>query len=501
MIEQLPAIIVVVPLVTAFAIFAAGWWSERPAYPMTLVGMSVCLVSSLFMAQSVLKNGVILYRLGGWPPPWGIVYRIDHLNAFMLVLVSFLGLATVLYAGKIVARELPRRVSLFWSLYSLLMTGLLGIIATGDLFNLFVLLEVASLTGYTLVAIGQGKALVASFRYLVIGTIGASFYLLGVGYLYITTGSLNMADLQSLLPALYTSRAVLVAFVFIFVGFGIKIALFPLHSWQPDAYTYAPSAVSIIISTAAAKTFAYALIRICFSVFTIDFINHILPIFKAITWIAAVAMMTGSIFAISQYNLKRMLAYSSIANVGYIVMAMGLAPNTSLGLTPAVMHLANHAVIKGCMFMAACGFIYKYGLEDIRQFTGLGRRMPYTSLALILAALAMIGMPPGAGFVTKWYLIRAALEAHGYAFVAAIFISTLLMIVYFWRVIEIMYIRTDDAGASGAPVALDELPPAMRWTTLTMAGLTFLLGIVWMTGVLDPFTAAINAGFGLGGTP
>lgn len=500
--NQYPAIIVVTPLFASFFIFFFGWKNKQRAFPLAIVGLTVCAVAAVVIFDAVVDQGAIQYRLGGWPPPWGIELRVDHFTAFMLVLISSLGWLTAIYAQKSVARELPDKITLFWSLYLLLMTGLLGIIITGDMFNLFVLLEVASLTGYTLVAIGRRKAPFVSLRYLIIGTIGASFYLIGIGYLYIATGSLNMEDLRVLLPDLYGSRVVQTAFVFIFIGFAIKIALFPLHSWQPDAYTYAPSAVSVIISTAVAKTFVYALIRILFSVFTTGFIKEILPAFGIICWVAAVAMIVGSIFAIKQHNLKRMLAYSSIANVGYIILAVGLAPSSSLGLTPAVVHILNHAVIKGCMFMAACGFIYRYDLWDIRQFAGLGRRMPYTSLAMILAVLAMIGMPPGAGFVTKWYLIRAALEAGGYVFVAIIFTSTLLMIVYFLRVIEIMYIRTEEettilAGNHG----INELPASMLIPGLLLGILSFVFGIIWISGTLHPLLGAINAGFGLGWQP
>jgi multicomponent Na+:H+ antiporter subunit D len=164
------------------------------------------------------------------------------------------------------------------------------------------------------------------------------------------------------------------------------------------------------------------------------------------------------------------------------------------------MHIANHAVIKGCMFMAACGFIYKYDLIDIRNFTGLGRRMPYTSLALILASLAMIGMPPSSGFVTKWYLIRAALEARSYAFVIVIFISTLLMIVYFWRVVEIMYIRHEKASTNEPAVAgIAELPASMLYPSLLLGVMSFILGLLWISGILNPVLEAINHGFGLGG--
>jgi multicomponent Na+:H+ antiporter subunit D len=425
---QLPVIIVVCPLVISFLIFLSGWWSKRAGFPLAIAALLICLVSSFFILKTVIEQGTIQYWLGGWRPPWGIEYRVDHFNAFMLVLVSSLALISAIYARRTVEFELPDRVGLFWSLYLLLITGLLGIILTGDMFNLFVLIEVASLTSYSLIAIGKGRATLASFRYLIIGTIGAIFYLIGVGYLYIMTGSLNMEDLRILLPPLYSTHAVQVAFVFIFIGFGIKIALFPMHAWQPDAYTYAPSAVTIIIATAMAKTSTYALIRIIFSVFTLEFITDFLPLFDILCWIAATAIIAGSIVAMVQNNLKKMLAYSSIANVGYIVLAIGLAPFTSFGLTPALMHILNHAVIKGCMFMAACAFIYKLDLWDIRKFEGLGRRMPYTCFALILAALAMIGMPPSAGFVTKWYLILAALDAEKYWFVAVIFLSTLLMI-------------------------------------------------------------------------
>lgn len=464
---------------------------------MAVGGLICCVLLSIGIFKSVTTGGTIHYWLGGWEPPWGIEYYIDHLNAFMLVLVSFLGLFTAIYAKRTVEAEMPDRIALFWCLYLLLNTGILGIIVTGDLFNLFVLLEVASLTGYSLVAIGKGRASFASIRYLIIGTIGASFYLIGIGYLYIMTGSLNMADLRMILPSLYATKVIQAAFVFIFIGFGIKIALFPLHAWQPDAYTYAPSAVSVIISTAVAKTSAYALIRVIFSVFTIDFIQVFLPVFDTLCWVAAVAMIAGSIFAIVQNNLKRMLAYSSIANVGYIVLAIGLAPFTTQGLNPALMHIVNHAVIKACMFMTACAFIYKFDLWDIRKFEGLGRRMPFTCFALLLAILAMIGMPPSAGFVTKWYLILAIFDAQKYALVIFIFVSTLLMIVYFWRLIEIIYIRVP-TDSNPSDLRFAEAPLSMLIPSLIFGGLTFAIGIVWMTGILTPVLEAVNSTFGLG---
>jgi multicomponent Na+:H+ antiporter subunit D len=301
-----------------------------------------------------------------------------------------------------------------------------------------------------------------------------------------------------MLPSLYGSRVVKAAFVFIFIGFAIKIALFPLHAWQPDAYTHAPSAVSVILSTAAAKTFCYALIRIVFSVFSLEFVTTFLPIFDIICWLAAISIIMGSVLAMGQDNLKRMLAYSSIANVGYIVLAIGLAPSTRLGLIPAIMHLINHALIKGAMFMAACAFIYQYGLRNVRDLTGLGRKMPFTCLVLILAALSMIGLPPGAGFISKWYLILAVLDAGKYLFVVVIVISTLLMIAYFWRVIEIMYIRPGNASENRS-LRIDEIPLSMLVPSLVLGVLTFLVGLIWIMGTLMPLLQTINAGFGMGG--
>ena len=495
--HQLPAIIVVLPLVISFFVFFAGWWAQRAGFPLAVGAMACCVLLSIGIFKSVSTGGAIHYWLGGWEPPWGIEYYVDDLNAFMLILVSSLSLLIAIYAKRTVESEMPDRVALFWCLYLLLNTGILGIIVTGDLFNLFVLLEVASLTGYSLVAIGKGRARFASIRYLIIGTIGASFYLIGIGYLYIMTGSLNMADLRMILPSLYTTKVIQAAFVFIFIGFGIKIALFPLHAWQPDAYTYAPSAVSVIISTAVAKTSVYALIRVIFSVFTLNFIKGFLPVFDILCWVAAIAMIAGSIFAVVQNNFKKMLAYSSIANVGYIVLAIGLAPFTTQGLNPALMHILNHAVIKACMFMTACAFIYKLDLWDIREFEGLGRRMPFTCFALLLAILAMIGLPPSAGFVTKWYLILAILDAQKYPFVVFIFVSTLLMIVYFWRLIEIIYVRPTPAS-NKQNLRIAEAPVSMLVPSLILGGLTFAVGIFWMTGIITPVLNAVNLAFGLG---
>jgi multicomponent Na+:H+ antiporter subunit D len=496
MIEQIPILIVIIPLISSFLCPLIGLWRKEACHGWVVFALSLSVLASIHTLLSVIGSGSVHYHLGNWNPPWGIECVIDHFGAFMVVIISTMSLFAAVYGKMTIEKELPGRTIYFYTIFLLLVTALLGIAVTGDVFNLYVFLEIASLAGYALIAVGKDRAPVASFRYIVMGTIGACFYLIGLGYLYIVTGSLNMEDLRILLPPLYANRVVQTAFVFMFIGFGIKIALFPLHTWQPDAYTYAPSAVSVIISTAMAKTSVYALIRIIFSVFTLNFVKSFVAVFDVICWISVIAMIFGSVYAIAQNNLKKMLAYSSIANVGYIMLGVGLSASTSLGLTPALMHILNHTVMKGCMFMIACAFIHKAGLWDIRDFVGLGRRMPYTCFAFILAALAMIGMPPSVGFITKWYLILAALDAGEYIFVVAILLSTLLMIVYFWRVIEIMYIRTGEG--KGNEIKVEEIPRSMLIPGLILAVLCFLIGIVWISGVLSPILDAVNLQFGLG---
>jgi multicomponent Na+:H+ antiporter subunit D len=364
---------------------------------------------------------------------------------------------------------------------------------------MYVFIEITCLSAYALIA-SRGKiALKASFTYLILGSIGACFFLLGIGFLYSVAGSLNIHDLSLLLPPLYRNKVVNAAFVFFIVGLSIKMALFPLHTWLPDAHAFAPSEISAMLSGIIIEVSTYAFIRVAFSVFTLEFITIYMPITSIISWIAAIAMIFGSVLAIAQYNLKRMLAYSSVANMGYIMLGVGLSTSTSLGLTPVLMHILNHALMKACMFLAAGAFIYKADLWDIKDFQGLGRKMPYTCMAFLLAALAMIGLPPSVGFVTKWYLIIAALEAKQFIFVGVIFFSTLLMVFYFWRVIEYMYIRVGDKEKKDTRI--DEIPRSMLIPVMVFACLCFIVGMIWLIEIPLPILDKVNSMFGLGKVP
>ena len=502
-VEQFPLLVVAISLLSAFTILVAGWLNKKSCCFISIATILVQLVMSIFILNHVLTVGTIHYWLGGWKPPWGIEYVVDALNAYVLVIVLFLALSCVLYSKRSIEHELPHKLVSFYTVYQLLVTGLCGVTVTGDMFNMYVFLEIMSLAAYALIA-SRGKiALKASFTYLIMGSIGACFVLLGIGFLYSVTGSLNMHDISLLLPPLYGNRVVLAAFVFFLAGLGIKMALFPLHTWLPDAHAFAPAEISAMLSGIIIEVSTYALIRVLFSAFTLEFIKMYMPITTLISWIAAIAMIYGSVLAITQYNLKRMLAYSSVANMGYIMLGVGICTSTTLGLTPALMHILNHGLMKACMFLVAGAFIYRFDLWEITDFQGLGRKMPYTSIAFILAALAMIGMPPGVGFVTKLYLVVACLEAGQFVFVAFIFFSTLLIIFYFWRVIEYMYIRVEEDGER--EVERVEIPMSMLIPVLLLAVLCFIIGIIWLVQIpafpLMDIMEAANSGLGLGVMP
>ncbi|MBE0517095.1 MAG: monovalent cation/H+ antiporter subunit D family protein [Methanophagales archaeon] len=498
-VEQFPVLIIAISLLSAFTILVAGLVNKKSCCFISIATILLQFVMSIVILDHVLTVGTIHYWLGGWKPPWGIEYLVDALNAYVLVIVLFIALICAIYSKRSIEHELPHKLVSFYTVFQLLITGMCGVTVTGDIFNMYVFLEIMCIAGYALIASSK-IGLKAGFTYLVMGSIGACFVLLGIGFLYSVTGSLNMHDLSLLLPPLYGNRVVQAAFVFFFTGLGIKMAFFPLHTWQPDAYAYAPSAVSVIIAAAMSKVSIYAFIRVLFSVYTVEFIQIYAPLTTVISWLAAIAIIFGSVYALAQYNLKRMFAYSSVAHVGYIMLAVGICTSTTLGLTPAVMHLLNHAVMKGCLFLIAGAFIYKKAeLWDIMKFPGLGRKMPYTGIAFIFTALAMCDIPPSAGFVTILYLILAFLEAGQFIFAAVILFSVIVTFCYFFHVVEMMYLRV------GVEEEIEkergEIPMSMLIPVLVLAALSWIVGVIWLMKIPFPILDAVNSMFGLGVVP
>lgn len=471
--ENAPALVVVIPLFAAFLVPVIGYFNKRLIpYFVTLIALCSVILSTSNL-RTVIQTGSISYTMGGWEPPWGIEYAIDYLNGFVSIVVIFIIFIVSIYAIKSVEQELAGKTINFYTVFLLLTAGLQGLIVTGDLFNIYVFLEISSIAAYALISVGKSRdALMASMNYLIIGTVSASFILLGIGYLYMVTGTLNMADLADRIPLAFDERpkVVLAAFAFFLVGFSIKVGLFPLHTWMPDAYSMAPSAVSAMLASTFTKVAAYVMIRVMFTIFKPDFIIYTVNAHTILAWLAAIAIIAGSVLAIAQTDFKRMLAYSSVSQIGYIILGVALV--NQIAMTGGIIHIMNHGIMKAALFMVAGAIIYKSGIRNINDFKGIGKTMPYTSAAFTLVALSMIGVPPTVGFVSKWYLALGAIEAGMWIFVGVIMLSSLLNIVYFWRVFENMYFYRAEGGR------VDEVPFSMLLPILILAVMTFLLGLL-----------------------
>ena len=467
---QLPVLQVVLALVAApvCILLRRGGLAWGLALAVSWAGFAIALT---LLAQ-VYGGEPITYFFGGWAPPWGIEYRIDTLNAFVLVIIGAISSAVMLFAKRSVSREIPaNRQHLFYAMVLLLLAGLYGITITGDAFNVFVFLEIASLASYALVAMGKGRgALTAAFQYLVMGTIGATFYVIGVGLLYAMTGTLNMADMAERVQSYTESRTVLAAFAFLTVGIALKAAVFPLHYWLPGAYANAPSVVTAFLAGTATKVAVYLLLRFVM-IFGADFAFVALPMGGAIVVLAASGILAASASAIFQTDAKRLLAYSSVAHAGYIVLGVGLANAT--GVTGGILHMFNHALAKGAVFLALGAVVYQIGATNMDKLQGLGRSMPWTMAGFTAAGLSLIGMPLTAGFISKWYLVTAALEKGWWPVAAVIVISSVLAMVYIWKIIDMVYF----AEAGRGTVEVREAPISMIVPVWALAGASIYFGV------------------------
>ncbi|MGB9005494.1 MAG: monovalent cation/H+ antiporter subunit D family protein [Candidatus Aminicenantales bacterium] len=478
-----PALTTLIFLFTGLLIPLAAFKLRRLAYWLALAATAAASAAAVSNIFRVLDGGAIHYHFGGWLPPIGIEYVLDPLSAFVTSVINVIALIVLIHARRTVEADLPEGKHVpYYALVMLMMAGFNGIVVTGDFFNVYVFLEICSLALYGLVAVGDRKSPVAAFRYLVLGMIGGCFYLLGVGFLYMSSGSLNMADLKAILPVLGARPEVIVALAFMLLGFGLKMALFPLHGWLPDAYTYAPTATSSLMAPIGTKIGAYVLIRILYFVFGLAFITKTVPVATIIAWLGAAAILYGSIQAMAQDELKRMLAFSSVAQVGYIGLGIGLA--NAWGLVGALLHILNHGLMKACLFLVAGNFRMKLGHSRISRLNQEARRrMPWTTAAFTLAALSMIGLPPTVGFFSKWYLAWGSIRNGSWVFLAVILVSSLLNAVYFFRVVERLYLkpagRPPEAEKSGGPAGgLSEAGPSMLIPTLVLAAALLAAGLL-----------------------
>jgi multicomponent Na+:H+ antiporter subunit D len=430
--QNSPILVPVIYLFAAVIVPLLGHRKPLYAFYTALFGSAAAFCVGFIGLITVIADGPISYHLAGWMPPLGIELVLDPLSSFITVIISGSTLMVMMYSMSSLAQEIPNKIVPFYSLSMLFLLGLSGMTITGDLFNFYVFLEIAALAGYGLLAIGDKRAPFSAFRYLTLGTAAAAFYLLGVALIFISTGTLNIADIAQVLPEVMDHPPVMIALVLIILGISVKMGLFPVHQWLPDAYTSASSTATALIAPIGTKVAAYILIRILT-------IYEYPPIIDILSIIAAASIIAGSILAIAQPNLKRMLAYSSVANIGYITLGITLA--TPLAYIGALLHILNHAMMKFVLFASVGGIMNNMKTLDITKLRGFPTVMPLTAVAFLIALFSMVGIPPTGGFFSKVYLLLGAIEAQSWLFVTVILFSTLLALVYLFRFLNIVFFR------------------------------------------------------------
>lgn len=485
-----PALLPIVPFTGAVVAMVAALLRPRLARWVAALAIGTATALSAWGLIRSLDVGPLTHPVGGWAQPLGIEYVLDPLSGFIAVLIGVIGLLVVLYPTEVGFGIAAERGVFLYPLVLLLLGALFGVAVAGDLFNLFVSLEIYSIASYALIALGGPAAAVASYRYLLIGTVGSSMYLLGVGFVYFTTGSLGMDSVGPPLEELTGSPTTAAATALIVFGLGTKMAIFPLHVWLPDAHSHAPPAVAALLASVQVKVAAYALVRILLDVFPVGYVKDELPILTMLTWFGAAGIVVGSVMAIRQDDVKRMLAHSTVAQLGYIAVGIGLG--TPVALVGALLHVVNHAVMKACMFFVAGGVLDRAGTKKIAEYAGLGRRMPATMVGFTIAAISMVGLPPTAGFVSKWYLVAGAVETGHWAVAALIVAASVLTLIYFLRVLELVWFRPplDEQHAE----TVRESRPGVITPVLILAAAVLVLGVTNVAigeHVLDPVAARL----------
>lgn len=439
-IKNLPILVVLTPLMMSLIVVLIS--NNFLSWLLTLFTTLITFIFSLLLYQEVFLHTAISYALGNWVPPLGIEYLIDKVSIIPIIIIALISFLATFFASKIMPAEINNSsISKVYSLWLLAIAGLIGLVTTGDAFNLFVFLEISSLASVALVAMGGQKdkqALVAAYNYLILGAIGATFYVIGVGLLYGITGTLNLADLSNRIAEISDNKALIAGFGFMVIGIMLKAAVFPLHIWLPRAYAYAPSAVSVLLAATATKASLYILARILFSVFDIsdNLVTYTLQ--YIILPLSILAMFAGTIMAIYEKDIKRLLAHSSIAQIGYITLAFAIG--TKASVAAGFIHLFNHALIKGALFMAitSMGFYINKRIT-INNLSGLGRAMPITFVCFVICSLSLAGIPLTAGFISKLYIIKASISADGIWIAFLILASSALSVVYLWKMIEALW--------------------------------------------------------------
>lgn len=409
---------IAIPLAAAFLLpmLARG----RPVLADCLANGTLAVLA-IMAVTSVGRESV--YHMGAWPTPIGIDLRLDPLASLMLLTVNVVALTAALFSVEYMRTYTDKHR--YYALFLLLVSGINGVILTGDLFNLYVFMEIAAVASYALVAFGGGREeLEASFKYAVLGTVASTFILVGVALVYVETGALNMAHIATRVSETGMDSPLALAVALFFCGFGLKAALVPFHAWLPDAYSSAPAPVSATLAGVLSKAIGiYVVARLIYNVFGAN--DNVLGVLR---WLGVLSMVVGGLLATGQRDIKRLFAYSSINQVGYIVLGLGLG--TPLGVVGGLYHLVNHSLFKSLLFLNAGAVEYTTGSRDLERLGGLNQKLPVTGATSLVASMSMAGIPPLNGFWSKLIIIMACVQAGAYGFAAVAVAMSIVTLAY-----------------------------------------------------------------------
>jgi multicomponent Na+:H+ antiporter subunit D len=475
---------VIIPLFSAFLISFIGKFVRRVFVDIiSSLSCFLLLILSFFglAALSGCPNSALVYKVGGWAAPFGVCLVLDGLSSFMLVTVNLVAFFVSVYSIGYMEKYTDKPK--FYTLFMLMLTGMNGLVVTGDLFNLFVFLEIASISSYALVAFGtEAEELEASFKYTVMGSVASSFIFVGIAFLYGFTSTLNMADMARILstkPNLWLVPFVSVLFL---MGFGLKAALVPFHAWLPDAHPSAPASISAMLSGVLIKTLGvYAMIRIFFNI-----IGMTGAYSSILMFLGAISMLVAVILAVSQWDLKRLLAYHSISQIGYVVLGIGLG--TPLGILGGLFHLFNHSIFKSLLFLNSGAIDYAVGTRNLEEMSGLGKKMPVTAGTNLIASMSIAGIPPFNGFFSKLIIILACLEKGCLGYALAAVIGSILTLASFMKVQKYAFLGDLKEKYKN----IKEASAAMKFAMIGLALICVLGGLLLLPGLKFFLSSAVN---------
>lgn len=464
MTANLLPLFVVIPLGAAFLISLFGKINKLISDCLANLATFMLVVLSLLSFSYDLSAGALVYKVGGWVPPIGICMVLDGLTRFMLITVNLISFLVTIYSINYMEKYTDKWK--FYTLFMLMLAGMNGIVVTGDLFNLFVFLEIASIASYALVAFGtEAEELEASFKYAVMGSVASSFILLAIALLYSYASSLNMADISLVLAARNKGLLLSLVSILFIAGFGLKAAIVPFHAWLPDAHPSAPAPISAMLSGVFIKTLGvYALCRVFFNIFGVSSnMLFVLIVFGLIS------MIIGAILAIAQQDIKRMFAYSSISQIGYIIFAFGIA--TPLAIVGGLFHLFSHAVFKSLLFLNSGAIEYSTGTRDLKKLGGLSNQLPITGITSLFGSMSIAGIPPFCGFWSKLIIIVACVQAGYIGFAIIAILVSIVTLAYYLKFQTYTFFGTPNISLKN----IKEVPISMKLSMIIL-GLICLFG-------------------------